>query len=295
MSTKVFIKNLHENIDDTLLHGIFCVFGNILSCKVVTNDAGKSQGYGYINYDSNASAIKAIDAINGIIISGKKVYVELFKSFDQRKAAPLFTNVYVKYIPRSMNREQLIELFEKVTNGQINSAKYWTNDYGVSACLNFVRQEDAAKAVDLLNGYEIKANSMDENKDGNESNDVVYKLYVARSQNRKERDDLLRQKSKKNKEQFRKSLKERTVYVGNLSDDINDLILNNIFSKYGVITSVKIKYNRHTKKSRGFGFVTFKEKNDATRAINEMNNYVYNGKELRIDKSLKKQKMNNNP
>ena len=298
MSTKVFIKNLHENIDDTILLEIFRVFGDILSCNVVTNDAGKSKGYGYINYDSNESAMKAIDAVNGMTISDKRVYAELFKPFDQRKAAKIFTNVYVKYIPPSMTDKELRELFERVTDGQINSSKVWRHKFGVCACLNFTKEEDAVKSIELMNGYEIKPHSInDDNKETNESNDAVYKLYVARAQKREERDILLLRISKNKKLLFRKALHGRNLYIKNLPDDVDDLALKRMFAKYashGNILSAKVMIDENTKKSRGVGFVAFTTAHDAWNAEYQSKNLTYNGKALHVSWALDKRKKNNN-
>ena len=48
----VFVKNLDPSIDHKALFDTFSLFGNILSCKVATDEAGQSQGYGYVHYES---------------------------------------------------------------------------------------------------------------------------------------------------------------------------------------------------------------------------------------------------
>lgn len=67
------------------LYDTFSLFGNILSCKVATDDAGESKGYGYVHYETGVSANMAIAKINGMLIAGKQVI------FPRRKGRLLFT------------------------------------------------------------------------------------------------------------------------------------------------------------------------------------------------------------
>lgn len=55
------------------LYDTFSLFGNILSCKVATDDSGGSKGYGYVHYETGVSANMAISKINGMLIAGKQV------------------------------------------------------------------------------------------------------------------------------------------------------------------------------------------------------------------------------
>merc|ERR1719183_1431015 len=56
----VFIKNLATDIDNKALHDTFTAFGQILSCKVVTDDLGNSKGYGFVHFASEESADEAV-------------------------------------------------------------------------------------------------------------------------------------------------------------------------------------------------------------------------------------------
>lgn len=91
----IFIKNLDEAIDNKVnhyclnfryyfaylsflfqaLHDTFAAFGNVLSCKVATDEHGNSRGYGFVHYESGESANAAIQHVNGMLLNDKKVYV----------------------------------------------------------------------------------------------------------------------------------------------------------------------------------------------------------------------------
>ncbi|XP_058241342.1 polyadenylate-binding protein 1A-like [Hemibagrus wyckioides] len=72
----IFIRNLDWSIDCTSLFDTFSVFGRIVSCKVV-----ESKGYGYVQYES----AEAAERLNGKLLNDRKVTIEYFRSWEERK------------------------------------------------------------------------------------------------------------------------------------------------------------------------------------------------------------------
>ena len=69
-----FIKNLDSSIDSLNLEEVFSAFGNIVSCKVQTSpETGESLGYGFVQFEKDEVAKKAIEAMNGKCLNDKKM------------------------------------------------------------------------------------------------------------------------------------------------------------------------------------------------------------------------------
>jgi RNA recognition motif-containing protein len=79
------------------------------------------------------------------------------------------------------------------------------------------------------------------------------------------------------------------IYVSNLSFNIHDDDLRDLFSTYGEVTSAKIISDRETGKSRGFAFVEMPEDSAARKAISELNGGSYDGRDLRVSEARPKE------
>uniref|UniRef100_A0AAY5L174 RRM domain-containing protein n=1 Tax=Esox lucius TaxID=8010 RepID=A0AAY5L174_ESOLU len=98
---KLFIKNLNKKtIGNKNLYETFSVFGDIYSRKVVYDENGESKGYGYIQYETQASADRATEKLNGMLLDDEKVSITRFKSRKEREdelgaKAREFNNVFL--------------------------------------------------------------------------------------------------------------------------------------------------------------------------------------------------------
>ena len=75
------------------------------------------------------------------------------------------------------------------------------------------------------------------------------------------------------------------IYVGNLSPDVTEEDLNNLFSKYGNVTSVKIIKDIYSHASKGFGFLELAQNSEAQTAINELNAKELKGKDIVVNEA----------
>ncbi|ASV13518.1 MULTISPECIES: RNA recognition motif domain-containing protein [Leptospira] len=60
------------------------------------------------------------------------------------------------------------------------------------------------------------------------------------------------------------------IYVGNLSYDLNEGTLGDLFRVHGTVNSVKIVTDQYSGKSKGFGFVEMPNKDEADKAIKDL-------------------------
>lgn len=69
------------------------------------------------------------------------------------------------------------------------------------------------------------------------------------------------------------------LYVGNLSYSVTEQELNDVFSNYGQVESVKII------EGRGFGFVEMASQQDAEKAKEKLDGYELKGRNLRVNEA----------
>ena len=70
------------------------------------------------------------------------------------------------------------------------------------------------------------------------------------------------------------------LYVGNLSYDASESDLFELFSGVGTVSNVEIVTNKHTQRSKGFGFVQMNAISEAKRAVDELHDKEYMGRKL---------------
>lgn len=67
------------------------------------------------------------------------------------------------------------------------------------------------------------------------------------------------------------SLDDFRIFCGDLGNEVNDDILTRAFSRYPSFLKAKVVRDKRTGKTKGYGFVSFKDPNDYVRAMREMN------------------------
>ncbi|KAF3963630.1 hypothetical protein ACB098_07G099500 [Castanea mollissima] len=272
----IFIKNLDKAIDHKALHDTFSAFGNILSCKVATDSSGQSKGYGFVQFDNDEAAQKAIEKLNGMLLNDKQVFVGPFLRKQERETAidkTRFNNVFVKNLSEVTTEEDLNRIFGEF--GTLTSFVVMRDADGKSKCfgfINFENADDAARAVESLNGRKVDDKEW----------------YVGKAQKKSEREVELKLRFEQSMKEAADKYQGANLYVKNLDDSIGDDKLKELFSQFGSITSCKVMRDPNGI-SRGSGFVAFSTPEEASRALSEMNGKMVVSKPLYVALAQRKE------
>ncbi|XP_008476189.1 sex-lethal homolog isoform X2 [Diaphorina citri] len=152
------------------------------------------------------------------------------------------TNLIINYLPQTMTEKELFSMF--VTIGPVESCRVMKDNktgysYGFGF-VNYSKEEDAAKAIQQLNGLQVQNKKL--------------KVSYARPSG----DDI----------------KETNLYVTNLPRTITEDQLEHMFSPYGRIVQKNILKDKITGMPRGVAFVRYDKKDEAQNAIDGLNGTI---------------------
>jgi len=277
----VFIKNLDKSIDNKALYDTFSAFGNILSCKIMTDEHNNSRGYGFVHFETNEAAEAAIKNVNNMLLNDKKVYVGRFMTKNQRhelygSTNKRFTNVFVKNFGEQVDDDKFREMFEKY--GEITSSVVVKSEEGKPKGYGFVNFKEpiaAEAAVKELNESELNGR----------------RLFVGRFQKKVERSATLKKMYEEKKQERQNRYMGINLYIKNLDDTIDDERLKKEFVSFGTITSAKVMTENG--RSKGFGFVCFSAPEEATKAVTDMNGRIVGSKPLYVALAQRKEDRKN--
>ena len=77
-----------------------------------------------------------------------------------------------------------------------------------------------------------------------------------------------------------------SIYVGNLSYEVNQEDLNAVFTEYGSVKRVNIPTDRETGRIRGFAFVEMESEADEDKAIQALDGAEWMDRILKVNKAI---------
>jgi len=258
-SASLYIGDLAPDVTEALLFENFNAVGQVASVRVC-RDAGtrRSLGYAYVNFHRVDDAERALDTMNFKDIRGRPCRI-MWSHRDPSLRKSGVGNIFVKNLAKTIDNKSLYDTFSMF--GNILSCKVSTNGKGESLGYGFVHYESseaAANAIARVDGKLINGE----------------KVEVSAFKSRKERGG--------NKFRF------TNVYVKNLPLEWNRDALEAEFGKHGPITSSMLAVDE-TGKSKGFGFLNFKNPENASSAVDALNGAEFSEKKLYVVRAQKKE------
>jgi len=88
MAKKLFVGSLSWDTNDSKLLQAFSRFGEITEAKVITDrDSGRSRGFGFVSFEDDEAADRAIAALNGTDLDGRTIKVNVAQERPRRDGA----------------------------------------------------------------------------------------------------------------------------------------------------------------------------------------------------------------
>ncbi|KAL9622162.1 MAG: hypothetical protein Q9160_003505 [Pyrenula sp. 1 TL-2023] len=166
-----------------------------------------------------------------------------------RRAAPEPNKraLYVGGLDPRVTEDVLRQIFE--TSGHVQSVKIIPDKNFQSKGLNygFVEYDDpgaADHAMNTLNGRRVHQSPSQEIR--------VNWAYQSNSSNKEDTSNHYH------------------IFVGDLSNEVNDEVLLQAFSAFGPVSEARVMWDMKTGRSRGYGFVAFRDRSDAEKALSSM-------------------------
>ena len=77
----------------------------------------------------------------------------------------------------------------------------------------------------------------------------------------------------------------KKLFVGGLSWNTGDKELEECFARFGAVSDAKVITDRDTGRSRGFGFITFDQDEDAMKAMSEMDGTEVDNRAIKVSEA----------
>lgn len=75
MAKRIYVGNLSYQTDEETLRDAFAAIGEVRSVRIITDETGRSKGFGFVEMASDEDADKAISTLNGTALMGRNLIV----------------------------------------------------------------------------------------------------------------------------------------------------------------------------------------------------------------------------
>lgn len=245
----LYVGNLSDSVSEEFLLTLFNQIGPCKSCKIIYEPGNAP--YAFVELLDGSSAAAALAAFNNRMVLGKEMKVKwaASPSTAPKQDTSKHFHVFVGDLSTDIEQHQLREAF--TVYGEISDCKIIrdpatmkSKGYGF---VSFVNKADAESAINGMNGQWLGSRPIRTNWATRQPPAPVPK------ENTKplEYDKVFSQSSPTN----------CTVYCGGVTNNLTEELMRETFDSFGAIQDVRVF------KEKGYAFVRFGSKEEATKAI----------------------------
>ncbi|PWN39102.1 polyadenylate binding protein [Ceraceosorus guamensis] len=260
-NTSLYVGELDPSVTEAMLFEIFNMIGPVASIRVCRDAVTRrSLGYAYVNFLNASDGERALEQLNYSLIRNRPCRI-MWSQRDPSQRRTGQGNIFIKNLDEAIDNKALHDTFAAF--GNILSCKVAIGEGG-SLGYGFVHYETAEaadNAIKHVNGMLL--------------NDK--KVFVGHHVPKKER----QQKIEEARARF------TNVFVKNLDLEVTQEQFEELFNKYGPVTSAALSVDDEGK-SRGFGFVNYQDHEHAQKAVDELHDTEHNGQKLFVARAQKK-------
>ena len=254
-ATVLYVGNLDKRVTDTMMinilrTGLPHIKEKVLSASMFPGDMNNPEGYCFVQFEDNISAMQSMNFLNGREFCGKKVKVNWATNSPNGMPKVIGTSVsiYCGNLDDTIDEEDLkaaFEVFGEILNIKVVRDPV-TNHSKNIAFISFTNKPDAEKAIREMHGAMLKTRAIKTN-------------WATRNQNQK--------KEEQDYDEVYKgaSTDNTTVYAGGIPSNCTEEQIRNHFDDYGKIVDVRIFA------AKNYAFIKFDTHANAATAICKSN------------------------
>ncbi|XP_015689340.2 polyadenylate-binding protein RBP47C'-like isoform X2 [Oryza brachyantha] len=260
----IWVGDLQYWMDENYLHNCFGSGGEVVTIKVIRNrHSGVSEGYGFVEFCSHASAEKALQNFSGHLMPNTdrafKINWASYSMGEKRSELASDYSIFVGDLAVDVTDEMLMTLFAKKYRSVKGAKVIIDANTGRSRGYGFVRfgdDNDKTHAMTEMNGEYCSSRP----------------IRIGPATPRRSSGDS----GSSPPRQSDNDSTNRTIYVGGLDPNVTEDELRKAFAKYGDLASVKIPVGKQC------GFVQFVNRPDAEEALQGLNGSTIGKQAVRL-------------
>ncbi|KDP23018.1 hypothetical protein JCGZ_01681 [Jatropha curcas] len=277
----IWIGDLLNWMDEPYLHNCFSHTGEVSTVKVIRNkQTGQSEGYGFVEFHSHATAEKVLQNYNGSVMPNTEQPFRLnWASFagDRRADSGSDLSIFVGDLATDVTDSMLQETFASKYSS-VKGAKVVTDlNTGRSKGYGFVRfgdENERSRAMSEMNGVYCSSRPMRIGVATPKKSSAYQQQYSSQAlvlAGGHAPNGAIAQGSQSDGDS-----NNTTIFVGGIDSDISDEDLRQPFSQFGEVVSVKIPVGK------GCGFVQFANRKNAEDALQSLNGTTIGKQTVRL-------------